>query len=250
MNNMKEIKTELKKRRKELGLTMKEVAELVGVSEATISRWESGNIANMRRDRITKLAQALRISPAVIMGWDLDTKNDETGFFASAQGPLWNQCLEACDYDEAAAAVMYKNMKDEIEEEAMQESANSASLFEAAAGEARHTEWYSSEGYNISLEADEVAVRVVGRSMEPTLLDGDVVIVCAQSVIDYPRQIALVKVNGDDATIKRVEIKENGVMLIGDNTNVYAPHFYSAEEVEQLPVRVEGVVTKLIRDIE
>lgn len=47
-------------RRIELGLTQKEVANFVGVSEATVSRWESGDIANMRRDRIMLYAQVLK----------------------------------------------------------------------------------------------------------------------------------------------------------------------------------------------
>lgn len=65
--NVKEI---IKERRQQLGLTMKEVADAVGVSEATVSRWESGDIENMRRDKIAKLAEALKISPAVLMGWE------------------------------------------------------------------------------------------------------------------------------------------------------------------------------------
>lgn len=64
-----EIKDIIRNRRVELGLTMKQVADKVGVSEATISRWESGEIANMRRDKIVLLADALGMSPAVIMGW-------------------------------------------------------------------------------------------------------------------------------------------------------------------------------------
>lgn len=52
---------DLKQRRKELGLTMQEVAESVGVSEATISRYESGNIQNMRQNRIAKYAQVLQV---------------------------------------------------------------------------------------------------------------------------------------------------------------------------------------------
>ena len=47
-----EIKDILRERRIELDLTMKDVANSVGVSEATVSRWESGEIANMRRDKI------------------------------------------------------------------------------------------------------------------------------------------------------------------------------------------------------
>lgn len=52
---------DLRQRRKELGLTMKQVADAVGVSEATISRYESGNIKNMRRDRLDKYAKALQV---------------------------------------------------------------------------------------------------------------------------------------------------------------------------------------------
>ncbi len=57
-------------RRTALSLTQKDVADYVGVSEATVSRWESGHIDNMRRDRIAKLAKILQISPLVIMGVD------------------------------------------------------------------------------------------------------------------------------------------------------------------------------------
>lgn len=46
---------------------MKQVAEAVGVSEATVSRWESGQIANMRRDRINSYAQILQTTPNFIM---------------------------------------------------------------------------------------------------------------------------------------------------------------------------------------
>lgn len=60
----------MKLRRKELGLTMKEVADRVGVAEATVSRWESGDIKNMRRDRIAALARVLDIPPAVLMDWE------------------------------------------------------------------------------------------------------------------------------------------------------------------------------------
>lgn len=62
------IGEKLKIRRKELNLTMLQVAKKVGVSEATVSRWESGDIANMRRDKIVSLANALKVSPDFIMG--------------------------------------------------------------------------------------------------------------------------------------------------------------------------------------
>ena len=69
-------KFNLKNRRTELDLTQKAIAEYVGVSEATVSRWESGDIADMGASRITALAKVLRISPLDIMGWDEDIKKD------------------------------------------------------------------------------------------------------------------------------------------------------------------------------
>ena len=62
----------IKQRRKELNLTQKEVANCVGVSEATVSRWESGDIANMGRDKIALLSKVLNISPSIIAGYDED----------------------------------------------------------------------------------------------------------------------------------------------------------------------------------
>lgn len=59
----------LKSKRRELNLSQKEVAGYVGVSEATVSRWESGNIANMGRDKIALLSEILKISPSVIAGY-------------------------------------------------------------------------------------------------------------------------------------------------------------------------------------
>lgn len=66
INDIKDI---IKKRREELDITQKDIADAVGVSEATVSRWESGNIGDMKRSRIAALAKVLKISPNVLMGW-------------------------------------------------------------------------------------------------------------------------------------------------------------------------------------
>lgn len=67
--NENKIKDIIKNRRLELGLTMLDVAKAVGVSEATVSRWESGDIDNMKRNRIAALSKVLRLSPNIIMGY-------------------------------------------------------------------------------------------------------------------------------------------------------------------------------------
>lgn len=57
----------VKTRRKELGLTLEEVAKATDVTRATVQRWESGAIQNVRYDKLGKLAQVLGVSPAYLM---------------------------------------------------------------------------------------------------------------------------------------------------------------------------------------
>ena len=52
------------------GLTLEQVASVVGVGKSTVRKWETGMIANMRRDKIASLAQALGVTPEHLMGWD------------------------------------------------------------------------------------------------------------------------------------------------------------------------------------
>ena len=76
-----EVKDIISTRRIELDMTMKELSQKVGVSEATVCRWESGDIENMKRDKILNLANALQLSPSVLMGWT----EDKTEFVLSEQ---------------------------------------------------------------------------------------------------------------------------------------------------------------------
>lgn len=65
-----EFKDLINQRRTELNMTMEELAKLIGVSTPTIQRYESGEIKNVRRDKIKLLADALQCSPAYLMGWE------------------------------------------------------------------------------------------------------------------------------------------------------------------------------------
>ena len=65
----------LKQKRKELGLTLAQIADMMGVAEATVQRWESGNIKTLRYDRIGHLSEILKVSPAALMGWDTIPSN-------------------------------------------------------------------------------------------------------------------------------------------------------------------------------
>jgi len=65
-----EFKDMINQRRTELNMTMEELAKLIGVSTPTIQRYESGEIKNVRRDKIKLLSDALQCSPAYLMGWE------------------------------------------------------------------------------------------------------------------------------------------------------------------------------------
>lgn len=89
------------------------------------------------------------------------------------------------------------------------------------------------------------ALKVKGDSMSPDYLDGDVVIVRKQATCENGDE-CIVAVNGFDATFKKVIKKESGIILQPLNPN-YEPLIYSNEDIEKLPVRILGVVIELRR---
>ena len=66
----------IKSRRKEIGLSAEEVAKELGVSPATVYRYESNDIMNMRIDKLEPIAKALRTTPAYLIGWEDDKKEN------------------------------------------------------------------------------------------------------------------------------------------------------------------------------
>ena len=60
----------IQKRREELNMTQLQLAEAIGVKEATVSRYESGKIPNPPQKRIKLLTMALKVDPNYLMDWD------------------------------------------------------------------------------------------------------------------------------------------------------------------------------------
>lgn len=180
------IKDLLKERRLELSLTMLDVAKMVGVSEGTISRWESGDIKNMRRDKIVLLAKALQTSPAKIMGW------------------------EESEPQLPKDAVPYNPVVHEI-----------PILGTIAAGQPLYAEQHI-EGYTYTDRnggAEYFALRVKGDSMNAiNICDGSVITVRRQSEVENG-EIAVVMVNNDNATVKRFKREDAMVQLIPQSYN-------------------------------
>lgn len=92
------------------------------------------------------------------------------------------------------------------------------------------------------------ALKVKGTSMWPKYLDGDTIIVLKQDDCESG-QDAIVMVNGNDGTFKRVIKKDNGITLEPINQQEYNSVSYSNEDIEKLPIKILGVVKEIRRKI-
>lgn len=92
-------------------------------------------------------------------------------------------------------------------------------------------------------QGEYFALKIKGDSMEPRMREGDVVIVKKQNIVDNG-DIAVVLVNGNDATVKKFFKYDYGISLLSFNPN-YEPFTYTPEQVNNLPVQVIGRVVEL-----
>lgn len=201
-------------RRKELGLTLDEVAAFIGVNKGTVSRWESGEIDNMRRDKIAKLAEVLKVSPLFIMGMEDDVPATTPTPGTRKKG------VKIPVLGTIAAGIPIEAIEDVLD--------------------------YEEIDPDLARTGDFFALQIHGASMEPVLYEDDIVIVRKQTTVDTG-DIAIVLINGDEATVKKIRREPRGVMLIGYNAAVYEPHFYTNDEIESLPVQILGKVIELRR---
>ena len=183
----------MKKLRLEQGLTLEEVGNRVGVGKSTVRKWENGQIANMRHDKIALVAKALNTTPGYLMGWEEPKPPHRPDFFpASAVRPL-------SDLHHQRVPM----------------------IGSVAAGEP-----IMGEELGVYVEAPvrcDAAVTVSGDSMEPTYKDGDVLYIRQQPEV-LNGQVAVVFVD-DLAAIKHVYREHDGVMLVSDNP-AYPPMRY------------------------
>lgn len=206
----------LRKRRKELGLTMLEVAKAVGVSEATVSRYESGDIKNMRRDRIEKYAKVLKVSPALIIGLEPEDQNTEPNAIILPQ-----KKIRMVPVFESVSAGMGAYADDRI--------VDYMPCFIKNDQEAENT----------------ICVNVCGDSMYPKIEDGDIIQVLKQDWAESG-QIAVVLIDGEDAVVKKIEYTSDTVKLISINPE-WPPRTFTGSDRELLTIL--GVVKKVIKDV-
>lgn len=197
----------IKTRRKELGITLEDIGNYVGVSKATVQRWETGSISNMRRDRIKKLSEILQIAPEILLEAENKVPELSQPRTALAKIPVLGT---------VAAGVPITAQEDIIGWEEVP------------------VQWVKNDTV--------FALKLKGDSMEPRMTEGDVVIVKKQSDVTSG-EIAIVMVDGE-ATCKKVVKHSDGMVLISNNLK-YAPMFFSVKDIDDKNITILGKVVEL-----
>ncbi|MEE1263110.1 LexA family protein [Ruminococcus sp.] len=102
---------------------------------------------------------------------------------------------------------------------------------------------YEEISENMARQGEFFALRVKGDSMEPRIKEGDIVIVRKQDDVDNG-DFAVMLVNGDEATLKRIQKFNGGINLIPSNPS-YEVMTYTSQEILDLPVQCLGKVVEL-----
>lgn len=204
---MNSFGAKLKNCRKDMSLSQRELGQKIGVAESTISLYES-NKRFPDAETLQKISSLFNVSLDYLLG-NVSRKKLVTSTGRGVRIPVLGRVVAGIPIDAIEEIIDY--------EEIPKEMADTGEFF---------------------------ALKVKGASMEPRILEGDVVIVRKQEDVESG-DIAIVLINGNDATVKRVKKQKDGITLIANNISVYEPHYYSNDEITQLPVRILGKVVEL-----
>lgn len=196
------MKPDIKSRRKELNLTLEQVGDLVGVGKSTVRKWETGDIENMKRDKIVKLAKALRVSPSYIMGIEDEKPQLET--IPVKKIPVVSKI--------SAGMPIYteENLIDYI--------------------------YFATK--NLNSNKEEFGLQVSGDSMDKLFQEGDVVVVEKDSTVENG-QLGVVLVNGYNGTVKRIRYNNDQIILIPESNNPsHYPQVYGKDDEIKIVGRV------------
>lgn len=200
-----EMGQKIHKLRTEKGMTLEELGNIVGVGKSTVRKWENGMIANMRRDKILKVSEALGVSPAYLMGWEEQT--DETIISLDNVFPI------------------------ELKKFPM--------LGEIACGIPKYTnedrESYVMAGTDIKAD---FCLTARGDSMiNARIHDGDIVFVRRQDMVDNGEIAAVVVNNDSEATLKRLYYyREKNLLILKPENPAYEDMIYQGEELNEIHI--------------
>ena len=209
---MPSIGDRIKQRRLEIGLSVDQVADKIGKNRATVYRYESSEIEKFPIDVLTPLAEALRTTPAYLMGWD-----------DSAQAPTPSNIIP------------------------MPETRKIPLVGTIACGEPILAEENIEEYVSIPKDlAGDFALRCKGDSMiNARIFDGDIVYIRSQDTVENG-EIAAVLID-NEATLKRVKLYDDHITLEPENP-MYKLLSYWGEEMNEVRILGKAVAfTSTIR---
>lgn len=190
-------------------LTQGQLSEMTGIPTSTLSGYFAER-STPNAGNIQKIADALGIDKS-----DIDPRFSSTGNISSPSHPKGNRIPVL---GRIAAGIPIEAIQDIEDYEDIP----------AAWGDPR----------------EYFALKIQGHSMEPRICDGDIVI--AQKISDADSgSVAVVLVDGEEATVKQIKKSDEGITLIGWNPAVYPPQFYTWAEVKRLPVQILGLVKEV-----
>lgn len=192
-----DLAEKIKNLRKKRGLTLEQIAKVVGVGKSTVRKWETGMIANMRRDKIALLAKALQTTPAYLMGWD-----DEYPLFTS---PITKKQFPM--------------------------------LGNVACGEPIYADEEHETFIDADADIDaDFCLTAKGDSMiNARIFDGDILFVKKVDIVNNG-EIAVVLVE-DEATVKRVYYdRETSTLTLMPENPTHRPLRYSGEELDHIRI--------------
>ena len=200
----------IKKLRKEKGISVDKLAELIGKDRATIYRYESKDIENMPTGVLEPLSKALGTTPAFLMGWESNV--EKIPFSKTYMRPL---------YDSVAAGL-------------------------GVPAENTIVGYIPTYIQNAIEKEKYIWVNVQGDSMSPLIDDGSQILIRLQDTIDSG-QVAVVLIDGEEAVVKKVNYGDDWIELISVNP-YYPPRRFEKAEVQR--VRIVGVVKKVSKDLQ
>ena len=118
-------------------------------------------------------------------------------------------------------------------------------LYRASAGEGAYNDTYPTDSISMGEEGYEYA-KVIGDSMLPELRDGDVIKILPTPQTS-PKDYTLIKIDGEDCTVKFVEVVANGIWVKALNKEVFSDRFYTIQDVLTLPITIIGKVVAFRR---
>ncbi|CDC08610.1 putative repressor LexA [Clostridium sp. CAG:413] len=203
MNNLRAI-------RKNRNYSMKNLGELIGMSESTISQYETGK-RQPDPSTLIKLAEVLNTTVDCLLGLDSNLSPINAPLTAGAKIKVFGR---------VPAGIPVEAIEDIIDEiEISEKMAND--------------------------DHEYLALLVTGESMLPIYQDGDIVIIRKKETANTGDDV-VAYVNGYDATLKRLQRYKEGIRLKALNPN-FESKFYTNAQIESLPVRILGIVVEMRR---